>query len=758
MIIPISISGTHLSAADYSIFRFHFNSILQINKTDLPKSAAELSEVRIPWHDIQENASELSLLSWHTKFSEFFGYDDQLSELERWIVSKPAISVKFITGAGGVGKSRLGAEFAQKLLDEKWSAGFVNLNHPVSVPLSEQGTLLIIDYPEENKSRVKELLQDLSAMRNIPRLRILFLSRQTLDVWNDIIFESNAMNLVDTVPINLRAIDSVAVHGMYNSALDKFSNHYGTCPPPLSEEQISEWLKLASENDRPLFVIATALYSAQNPKEEVVKYTGREIVNAIADREIARLTRLADDCGAKDHYLFACLLAMAAIAGELPINRIEELIKKEELPLQFPSNKDIESELKTSGIYEEGKIPAPKPDIVAAAFTVKVLYKKDRFAPELLWVALENDLRGGLERVSRLSYNAEVDLQLRNDTISGFFEKAVGTNPDRCAEISEFFECTTPLCLSKVAITIWKTLFMCARTNQEKAICLSNMANEQHAIGDNDGALKAQRKVERFFCQLASINPDNYEDAWAQSLNNLSIYLDFSGELTDALDKSRKSVEILRRLSIKLPDRYEPELAASLINLSNRLSNAGDTAAYDANKEAEAIYRRLIVQNPALYKPKLANILLNISYDYSAQDDIDGALKASEEAVAIYRRLANKNRALYEPELAVSLINWSLDLSNAGFNEEALSAINEAIGIFRPIANLIPRRYIPDLAKILGTLARIQLHTGNLEKATEAAKEGMEILEAHKEKYSENPYKELLENLKLLLRIIQKST
>ena len=110
-------------------------------------SPDSIQKLVVPWHSPTENPSVFSLLNWHTRISEFAGREKEISELKRWAVSGPDVSVKFLTGAGGAGKSRLAAEFASGLQSKDWAAGFVNLRKPTSFPLMSEGTLLVIDYP-----------------------------------------------------------------------------------------------------------------------------------------------------------------------------------------------------------------------------------------------------------------------------------------------------------------------------------------------------------------------------------------------------------------------------------------------------------------------------------------------------------------------------------------------------------------------------------------------------------------------------------
>ncbi len=751
MLNLLSVSGASYPGIDLTIFKFNVTNILQIN-TSAPPST--INKLPIPWHDLQETTSELSLLSWHTQLSDLFGYDEQIAELEKWATSDPAISVIFVTGPGGVGKSRLAAEYATRLSDNNWSAGYVNLRHPNSFPMSDEGTLLIIDYPEENKSGVKELLQDLAAMGNTSRLRILFLSRQTFDEWQEIIFESNAVDLAVEKPIHLHAIDNVAAHRIYNSALEKAADYYNTSPPPLSEDQISEWLQVASENDKPLFVIATALYSAQNPREEVVKYTGREIVEALADRELARLTRLAADIGCKDHCLFARLLAMAAIADELPISRIEELIKKPELHLQIPENINIESELKTSGIYKDRAIPAPKPDIVAAAFTVKVLSRRPEIAPELIWTALESNVIESFERISRLCYDAEFVLQIDYFKISDCLEKAILDQLDRCVILGEQLSLDPPICIIKTGISVWRTLSKNAHTEEDKAVFYNNLSVYLVADGNNDEALMVNRKAVDKYRILVMQDREKYQPELAKCLNNLSTQLFNTKDFIGALIAIREAVGIGRYLYDLSKERYSFDFAMTLHNLSTPLSHLGENDySLEVSNDAVEILRELVNQEPSKYTPMLASSLINLSIRLAAVGDDKGATKAIREAVEYFRALVVQNPARYYPNLAKSLSN----LATYRENPNALEDVIESIELYRQLTFINAKRFQPQLAKNIMIRGLLLRDLDRLPEAINEFKEGIRLIEPFIKNQPDSPYQELHNSLISYLDETQKA-
>ena len=81
-----------------------FNITVTFGRASSPgQGHGEVHDLVVPWHDLPENPSIFSLLSWHTRTSEFKGRDEELAELLRWAKDSRRISMKFITGPGGVG-------------------------------------------------------------------------------------------------------------------------------------------------------------------------------------------------------------------------------------------------------------------------------------------------------------------------------------------------------------------------------------------------------------------------------------------------------------------------------------------------------------------------------------------------------------------------------------------------------------------------------------------------------------------------------
>jgi len=683
-----------------------------------PAPIGKPRKLMVPWKDdLQAKPDVLSLLSWRTYLSNFVGFKEQMEELRRWAMSTPQISLRFIVGEGGMGKTRTAAEFARTLQkQEKWAAGFIDLRTPQSYVLSKKGNLLVVDYPEEQRSGVKEILTDLANLEpeDRPCVRVLFLTRRPIEEWLDMVYDSKAAPIADVKPVLLHGLGGADAYEAFCSAQERAARLLKTTPVPVSEEQLAAWLRLTPVNERALFVVSAAVHSAIHPENVVLQYSGAEVVQAIARREISGLRSMTTDAGLKDPFVLARILSVAAVAGGIKADDIVGIANKGTHLLGLKPGEDLSNALRVISIGPEKMIPAPKPDILAAAMVVIALGESEDTAGELIWAGIERDVSSGLDRIARLSYDAEVVLGMHLHKISDWFAKSIAGRKDRCEILRPYFiETTLPIGWINAAVVMGRTLLDSVETEYERAEILNDLSVHLNNAGDNVGALEAIREAVELHSRLAEANPAQYEPDLAISLNNLSNFLSAAGDNAGALEAIREAVEIYRRLAEANTAWYEPNLATSMNNLSICLSAAGDnTEALDAIREAVKIRRRLAETNPARYEPNLAMSLNNLSDYLSAAGNNAGALEAIREAVEIRCRLAEANPAWYEPDLAMSLNYLSNCLSAAGDNTGALEAVREAVEIRRRLAEVNPVRYEPNLARNLADLEVIIRITG----------------------------------------------
>ena len=737
-----SFSGIVLTGAEASPEPYRQG---QATPTDLP----------VPWRELQANPDVFSLLQWRTAISEFAGRDAEMAALKEWAYSDLPISAKFVTGEGGVGKTRLAAELAMELREDGWAAGFPDLRHDSAYFAARSGTLLIVDYPEELPGGLNALFTGLARLEQsgASRLRVLFLSRREPDVWRQLALDTNADATIDWAPVPLGPLVGAAAWSVFHSALERAAEAEDTVPPPVSMEVLDAWLEHAPENDRALFIVAAALYCALHPDSPLVDYKGREVVTALVAREIVRLRRTATGAGLGPHAL-SQLLAFAAIRNGLDSDAADALATKDELHLQIPEWPSLVEHLRPTSWLIDNEVPAPAPDILAAALIVEVLGHDPNDAPERLWAAIENDVPAGLERLGRLSHDAEVVLGLHEHRMSDWLVSAFEERPARCLHAQRVVADTTlPLGLRPLGVTVWHTLVDAAENDEQKAQILNNLAVSRYSVGHTAGALEASREAVAIRRRQATASPARNEPDLAASLNNLSVHLREAGDAAGALEAIREAVEIRRRLVVANPARNEPDLAQSLNNLSIFLGDAGDRAgALEASREAVAIRRRQAAASPARYEPDLAMSLIHLSGRLGAVDDSAEALEANRKSVEILHSLAGASPARYEPDLASSLNNLSNRLGAVGDGAGALEAIRKAVEIRRRLAGASPARYAPDLARSLGALGTHLRGAQKIREAKNALREGAELVRRHAERFPEGPAARLLADLENDLR------
>jgi hypothetical protein len=107
------------------------------------------------------------------------------------------------------------------------------------------------------------------------------------------------------------------------------------------------------------------------------------------EREIVRLRRTATGAGFGPDAL-SQLLAFAAIRDGLDSEATNALAVKTELRLQIPEWPNLVEHLGPTSWLIDHEVPAPAPDILAAALLVEVFRHDSTNAPEWLWAATDS--------------------------------------------------------------------------------------------------------------------------------------------------------------------------------------------------------------------------------------------------------------------------------------------------------------------------------------------------------------------------------
>ena len=217
------------------------------------------------------------------------------------------------------------------------------------------------------------------------------------------------------------------------------------------------------------------------------------------------LRHIAENAGLKDPYVLARVLAIAAVSGDLTEDAVLKIAKESPDPLGLDQGEDIRKALRLITAEPQRMIFAPKPDILAAAMVVRILSETPETAPELIWLGLEPDVANGLNRIERLSYDAEIVLGLPRPGVSNWLEDAVQGQKERCELLRErFSEDRLPGGWINAAVAVWKTLLDCAETEEEKAPILNNLSTGLNDAGADEEALAAIQAAVDVYRRLAA--------------------------------------------------------------------------------------------------------------------------------------------------------------------------------------------------------------------------------------------------------------
>lgn len=645
-------------------------------------------EPRLDWIVVDSDTRDFDLLRWSARIAPLTGRTNEMAALQAWAMSDKAVAGRFITGQGGAGKTRLAAELAQELRGKDWTAGFIDLSHHnlPPTPVGKNGVLLIADYPDEKPDGVRALLRALARPPAGVNIRLLLLTRDDPVRWVDEAAQAGASHLFGRQHLTpAPPLDEAAAWTVFATARAKLREAGFPAPSPVNQSDFVDWLRRHELHRLALFVTALALHTVVAPDQPALTLTGREVVAALVARERRRLREISMTHGMAECGLER-LSALAAVRGGLDEATCRRLAA---LDVGLGGETGLMDRLGKAGMLRGGRLPAPEPDMVAAALLAEVVAARRAVAPEWLWAALDGDVKEALARLDRLIWDAEFILKYAQPRLSGVLAQAVAGNPARAAAVEPFMrEVVLPAGLNALGAAAYRTLADHEEDSAKKYVWLGNLSNRLWSLGDNTGALTAGEETVKL-ADLAANDPDRLPDL-ARALDNLAIRYASAKRHGEALTTTRRALALWRRLAAVDPLSFTGELAGSLTNLSSDYSASGDAhAALKAAQEAVACFRRAVRLDANRWEVELASALLNLAGDLMI-NAADGAEAATAEAIHIYRRLAAAEPSRYAALLGISIYLLAILQMRAGVRETAIKTLRDAIPWTEPLGRAFP--------------------------------------------------------------------
>lgn len=164
----------------------------------------------------------------------FFGRDDELHDLNEWAGSPVRVALRLITGAGGLGKSRLLIELCERLRGRGWECGFIptSTDHVTEDTLKDLAAdgaslLLIVDYAETRRPLVARLLE--ASLNTSATVRVILVARNAGEWWGTLTDQPGIVGdffngpAVDSRPLGPIAATQEARADVYGLAVHAFA-------------------------------------------------------------------------------------------------------------------------------------------------------------------------------------------------------------------------------------------------------------------------------------------------------------------------------------------------------------------------------------------------------------------------------------------------------------------------------------------------------------------------------------------------------
>ena len=626
---------------------------------DWARGRAEAREALTAAVELQ-GESPAGLLDPRRGLVRFTGREQELARLLKWCTSTERHGVRLVTGAGGVGKTRLSVELCSRLDQRRWRSVRVGDGKESTVlaaaRLGWDGRLmLVVDYAE-TRIGLAGLLRAVAA--DDGAVRVLLLARSAGEWWDRLGGGEPAVREMlasaDGDPLTVTVAAGRSNEDLVRAAVPAFAAELRVpIPSQVSVQAEPGEVRMLDLHAAALLAV---LQSAGTGAPVTVSVA--DVLNDLLGHEARFWQGTAGELGllagptapaGMPPAALRQIVAAGALLGAQSQEQAVELLER--VPDAIPSSR-VACWLRD--LYPPDRADAARHD--GSPSNLGVLgqnggaewlgsLRPDRLA-ELLVVT---ELTKSPELARRCLSNLDERQALRAITLLG---RAADEQREAAARL---LEPVLPL-IEQVVDGLPADLDLLTAISD--AIPYPSVA-----LAEADLAVTRR---------ILQILPDSDQALHARWLSWLGTTLAQTGRSVAALSPTQESVRIRRGLATANPDRHRPDLAASLSNLGVRFSALGRPAdALPPTQEAIQIYRELAAVNPG-YRPNLARSLTNLGVRFSALGRPADALPPTQEAIQIRRELAAVNPDRYRPGLAASLTNLGVRFSALGRPADAL--------------------------------------------------------------------------------------
>lgn len=704
----------------------------------------------------------------------YVGHELLLADLAAWCEREgQQVDAWFVTGPGGIGKTRFAIEACLQAQDRGWTAGLleplVSADELTDLAACPDRLLIAIDYAEARQLETKRLLSLLARRSRLAPARLLLLVR-TRASQVELLSHFQGIGQIEEVDAILRGAPLSALYELngeidrlklYDSAFAAFSD----LPKSTKEGRLSNNRRPrlhASHFERPLFVLAAAYLAARNSALDLEREDEVALLENLIDQHEVHHWRRSADAGGIDLDIEDQRVAVA-LATLLGAEAEEEAIRAIRLVPGVGDDCSNARALKIarwvgylySGRVKEGWLPwnPLEPDLLGETLVAAVL----RSRPYLLTRALElasSRQTGRLLRVIGRAQSRLQDVPIAG-LISAHLTKLVQyalVDQEVLAELRVAISIYRPEGGAAAAIhqipsvVPGETRLLAADLSRialeetrrrvddeptavaELVEILFDHAQRVAAVGQQEEAYQATVEGISFMNALSSDGPEDRRRC-ALSLALLGTRLEGVERPDEAVSEFARALEILRLLEPEDPVRVGLDIASVLNDLAIALDKVGrHQEAAAASGEAVERMRKHRDGNELGSEHERATVLLGHAGRLRSLGNHKASIDVAQEAVDIARALHETDPGTNEEVLADALVNLGAALAATGRLDESLPITAESVALYQKLAAMNPIVHGAHLAAALNNFANRLSNVGALGDAVRVSSAAVAIL------------------------------
>lgn len=687
-----------------------------------------------------------------------------------WVDSQYPIAVRLLTGAGGVGKTRLALELCLRLKGQGWNAGFLSSECEVNncerlisqMSAAERPCCVVIDYAETRQSVLLAALKYLLKSKISKPVRILLLARDGGEWWaalsaKDASCEALLEGDASSGPFLLPRLHDSELERQqaYSIALNAFANLMGVTPVQHTPNLVD------SHFARPLYIQMAALMALRGERPRSAEALQRAVVNH-EKRYWGRILSLVPGDNSEYERQAALLMTLATLTNGIATERSIEKAwtatgeKKSDLRRIFTS---------LSSLYPDKQgLQGLRPDLIGEALVAQSLLASNGSMILDVVISGEKKIRqSGLTVLSRLLRNRTDLASLVEEALTKKFTLCIDEVISVCIETpsslpeivqSAYEKLSNPqklqaagiledrlhhevLQLTGLDVVVSKTIAekraRQVRGNVEEdfaryAAAVKNLSVAYFRDGRSDEALASARQSVNIYREIANPKSIVFKSGLAGSLITYSNRLEEQGQSEEAFTVALQAVEIYRAISKVKPEQYEERLAFALNSYGSCLDNLGRTdEAIIVAKESLSLYQDITLESSEELKEQVATVFNNYANYLDAEGREEEASAAAKTTMSVFQDLAISAPNRFQSQYAMSLHNYSGYLLAQGKELEAIDVILQALNIYKELAMLRPERFNDDLARAFRGYGDHLNKVGRFEDGLAAYKSSLDI-------------------------------